>query len=90
MWITTQELKDRFGFVNPTRVIHTICGHIVFFTDGVPRVKEGVLNPDRVVLLNGGKPRMGDPIVCPGCSYEVRKNQLQWLIKDDDETHRSN
>jgi len=75
-------LKER-GFVNPVRVIHTLCGHILFFTDGVP-ARPGILNPNRVVLLNGAKPSEGDPIICTGCGLEVRKNQLEWLKNEED------
>ena len=82
MSLTLADVK-RQGFVNPVRVIHTLCGAILFFTDGVPQKKEGVLNPERVLLINGAKPAMGDPIVCMGCGYEVRKNQMQWVVKDD-------
>lgn len=80
--LTLQELKER-GFVNPVRVIHTLCGAIVFFTDGHPQKKEGILNPDKCILINGAKPQMGDPIICSGCGYEVRKNQLQWILQDE-------
>lgn len=81
MSLTLNDLKNRMA--NPVKVIHTICGGIVFFHDGVPGRKEGVVNPEKVVLWNGVKPRTDDPIYCPHCSYAVRKNQLTWLIKDD-------
>lgn len=77
-----EELKDR-GFRRPIRAVHTICGAIVFWHDGVPQGKSGVLNPAKVILPNGIKPREGDPIICMGCGFEVRKNQLEFLIKDD-------
>ena len=79
--LTLDDLRER-GMSHPTRVIHSLCGAIVFFTDGVPQKKEGVINPEKVVLINGAKPRMGDPIYCQGCGYEVRKNQLVWVMDD--------
>lgn len=83
MSLTLGDLRER-GFTNPVRVIHTICGAILFFTEGVPRVKQGILNPEKVVLANGGKPKVDDPIYCQGCGYGVRKNQMQWVLNDDD------
>jgi hypothetical protein len=80
--LSIQELKER-GFQRPIRAVHTICGGIVFWHNGVPRGKEFVPNPDDVILFNGAKPRMGDPIICTHCGYDVRKNQLEFLIKDD-------
>lgn len=80
--LTLADLRAR-GFSNPVRVVHTLCGHILFFTDGVPRKKEGVLNPGKIILLNGAVPKEGDPIYCPGCSYGVRKNQMEWIQLDD-------
>jgi hypothetical protein len=80
--LTHAELKDR-GFRKPIRAIHSLCGAIVFWHEGVPQGKAGVLNPARVILSNGAKPRDGDPIICQGCGYEVRKNQLQFIINDD-------
>lgn len=85
MPLTLDDLKDR-GFSKPVRVIHTICGAIVFFTDGVPKRKEGKLNPYAVVLVNGGHPKEGDPIYCQGCGYGVRKNQLAWVIDDNEKS----
>lgn len=76
-----EELKAR-GIHRPVKAIHTICGGIVFFHDGVPKGKEGVLNPEKIILFNGAKPRDGDPIVCVHCGYDVRKNQLEFLIND--------
>lgn len=80
--LTREELKER-GFRRPIRAVHSICGAIVFWHDGVPQGKSGVLNPERVILSNGIKPREGDPIICQGCGYDVRKNQLEFLINDD-------
>jgi len=82
MPLTIEEIKQRSHFVNPTRVVHTICGQILFWTDGVPRVKEGVLNPNRIMLANGARPKEGDPIYCEGCGYGVRKNQMSWVMLD--------
>ena len=78
---TLQELKER-GFSNPVRVIHSLCGAIVFFHNGMPKEKEGVIDPTKVILVNGASPRTGDPIICRGCGYDVRKNQLEWVIPD--------
>ena len=83
MTITLPELRDRFGMKHPVRVIHSLCGNPMFFTDGVPRAP-GVLNPQKVVLKNGAHPRDGDPIVCDFCGYKVPGNQLTWVINDDD------
>ena len=81
MPLTLENLKER-GFFHPIRVIHTICGGIVFFHEGVPQRKKGVLNPNKVILFNGATPKEGDPIICPHCQYDVRKNQLEFLIHD--------
>lgn len=80
--LTLEEMKER-GMVRPIRAIHTICGAIVFFHDGVPQGKTGILNPEKIILINGVKPKVDDPIICMGCGYEVRKNQLQFLLHDD-------
>ena len=68
---------------NPVRVVHTICGHVVFFHDGMPRGKAGILDPKKVILFNGAQPKDGDPIYCVGCSYKVQGNQLEWVLNDD-------
>jgi hypothetical protein len=81
MSLGLEDLKER-GFNNPIRVIHSICGGIVFFHNGVPRGKSGIINPEKVILFNGAKPKDGDPIICVHCGYEVRKNQLEFLIHD--------
>jgi hypothetical protein len=82
MSLTLSELRSR-GFSRPVRVVHTLCGAILFFTDGVPRKKEGILNPEKVILINGAHPKAGDPIYCQGCGYGVRKNQMEWVQLDD-------
>lgn len=83
MSLTLAELRER-GMRKPIRVVHTICGHIVFFHDGVPQGRRGVLDPRKVILFNGAVPKDGDPIICMGCGYDVRKNQLSWVLNDDD------
>lgn len=80
--MTLADLRER-GFSNPVRVIHTLCGAILFFTDGVPGKKSGILNPNKIVLINGASPKDGDPIYCQGCGYGVRKNQMEWVMNDD-------
>jgi hypothetical protein len=82
MPLTLNEMRER-GFSNPVRVVHTICGGIVFFHDGVPRQKQGKLNPSKVILFNGATPKEGDPIICVHCGYDVRKNQLEFVLNDD-------
>ena len=79
--LTLDEMKER-GMSHPVRVCHSICGAIIFFHDGVPQKKQGILNPEKVILINGVKPSDGDPIICQGCGYEVRKNQLLWVMDD--------
>jgi hypothetical protein len=78
---TFEELKDR-GMKSPTRVIHTQCGGIVFFHDGIPKAKMGIINPSNVVLANGAEVKDGDPIICPLCGYKVLYNQLAWVVND--------
>jgi hypothetical protein len=80
--LTLDEIRER-GFVTPIRVIHTICGGIVFFHDGVPQGRKAVINPNKVLLANGVKPREGDPIICIHCGYDVRKNQLEFVLDDE-------
>jgi len=82
MSLTLAEMRDR-GMSNPIRVVHTICGGIVFFHDGVPREKEGKLNPNKIILFNGATPKDGDPIYCTHCSYAVTKSQLEFVLNDD-------
>lgn len=79
--LTLDEMRDR-GLANPVRVIHTICGGIVFFHDGVPKGRRSVLNPGKVILANGAKPKEGDPIICIHCGYNVGKTQLEWALND--------
>jgi hypothetical protein len=81
MSLTLDDLRER-GMAHPVRVIHSICGAIVFYHDGTPRGKAGIVNPTKVILPNGIAPREGDPIICMGCGYEVRKNQLEWVMDD--------
>ena len=79
--LTLDDLRER-GMSHPVRVVHTICGAIVFFHDGTPQAKRAIVNAAKVILPNGAKPRDGDPIICIGCGYEVRKNQLEWVLDD--------
>lgn len=81
MSLTLDDLKER-GFSHPIRAVHTICGGIVFWHEGVPQRKQGILNPEKIILYNGGRPKAGDPIICAHCGYDVRKNQLEFLIHD--------
>lgn len=83
MPLTLVELRER-GMRAPVRVVHTLCGHIVFFHDGVPKGRQGVIDPRKVILFNGGKAADGDAIYCPGCSLEVGKKHLAWVLNDDD------
>ena len=80
--LTYEDLKER-GFKRPIRAVHSICGAIVFWHDGIPQGKAAVVNPEKVILANGARPKVDDPIYCTGCGYGVRKNQLEFLIKDD-------
>lgn len=68
---------------DPVRVIHSQCGGIVFFHDGLPEGKYGILDPKKCILHNGANARDGDPIICPLCQYKVQPNQLQWVINDE-------
>jgi hypothetical protein len=79
--LTIEEIKET-GLKDPIRVIHTICGGIVFWYDGIERGQYIIVNPDKVRLLNGASPRVGDPILCPNCDYIVYPNQLEWLRKE--------
>ena len=81
MPLTMADMRDR-GMAHPVRVVHTICGAIVFFHDGTPQTRKGIINPAKVILPNGATPKAGDPIICMGCGYDVRKNQLEWVIND--------
>ena len=78
-----QTLRER-GMRKPVRVVHTICGHIVFFHDGIPRGRQGIIDPKKVILFNGAAPKDGDPIYCVGCGYKVQPHQLNWVLGNDD------
>lgn len=80
MPISKEELK---GLLNrPTRVIHKLCGGILFWYDGVPKANTS-LNPAKTILNNGAHPNLGDPIVCSTCQYDVFPNGMEWLIEKD-------
>ena len=79
--LTMEEIKEA-GLSDPIRVVHTLCGAICFWHDGVPQEAYGVIDPRKVLLPNGARAKDGDPIVCKFCGYRVQPNQLEWVIRD--------
>jgi hypothetical protein len=76
--VLTKEEVKRF-FPEPCRVIHKLCGGILFWTNGYPRSNQPfVLNPDKCLLPNGATPTVG-PIICQTCQYDVLENGLEWV-----------
>ena len=69
------------GMKHPCRVVHRLCGGMLFWYDGVPQ-KDLALNPAKTILPNGVHPAMGDQIMCSECNFDVLPNGMDWIIYD--------
>lgn len=78
--ISIEELHDRMP--GAVRVVHTVCGGIAFWYGELPVGKTVVLDPRKVLLVDGRRVSDGDPVICGRCENPIGVQHMEFCIEE--------